>query len=131
MREEDVRRYVNNEFKHHQEVHKMDREQLQTQAKEYQRRLDELNHAHERSQENKAEFVNINLYRQAMRELTDNFNESRKILDKTQNATANNTRDISNLQANILWISRTIFGTLIGAIVLGLLSIIIRGLRGE
>lgn len=124
--DDEIRNYI----EHHREIHLLDKEQLREQAAEYRRRLDELNHAHARAQEDKAQFVNIDLYNNAIRELTDNYNKYRQILEETRNIAASNSKDIQNMQANILWISRTIFGTLIGAAALGLASLVVRGVRG-
>lgn len=114
----DVRGFI----KHHEQIHEMESKALEVQAKEYERRLVDLNHAHEKAQQDKAEFVNKETYEGVVDDLRALIEIHKSLLEKVINESARNKEKITGLEASIQWLGRM----LAGAIVVGLVALAVK-----
>lgn len=123
MEELSIKDYIDQLFRHHADIHKKDLNQLEHQAAEYERRLEELNHAHRREQDDKAEFVNRQVHEKEMADLRRQLDKIREDSLEAKNIATANAKDIANMQATLVWLSRTI----IGAILVAIVAMLLRG----
>lgn len=119
----ELKQYINKEIAHLRELRHGDKETLEKQAKEYERRLTELNHAHARSQEDKAQFLTIAVYEAKHQDLRNLLEAYRQAGEKTSNQAETNSRDIARLTNTLTWITRTVIGSILVAIV----ALLLRG----
>lgn len=98
-----------------------DQRALALQAIEYERRLTELNHAHQRNEQRNAEFVSLAVFDAAVREqritATDVL-KMRSELSSTQ-------KDHTALASSITWLTRLV----VGALVVGLVGVVFQALK--
>ena len=121
-----MKQYTNRELRHHREIHKLEAEQLKLQAKEYERRLTDLNHAHAQAQQDKINFVDKLVYGAELRDLRGQLEKVRENADKATVVAADAAKDIATLQSTMTWLSRLI----IAAIVAAVMGLILRPIVG-
>lgn len=118
----EVRAYI----KYHEDQHKNDSRALRLQAGEYERRLNELNHAHQRAEEAQGKFVSIQVYEGVIRDLRALIVVQGEELNAVQNESSRNKEQIASLQATLIWLTRT----LVAAVVVGAIALLVRMIVG-
>lgn len=117
---------VSSYIKYHEEQHKSDSRALRLQAGEYERRLNELNHAHQRAEEAQGKFVSLQVYEGVIRDLRALIVVQGEELNAVQNESSRNKEQIASLQATLIWLTRT----LVAAVVVGAIALLVRMIVG-
>lgn len=112
------------EVKHIRELLAIKEEELKHQATEYERRLSELNHAHDQAQEAFKTYVSLNVYNPAQDEIKKQLETFRTDMNIVSNKTTRNADELSKLANTLTWVTRTIVGVILVAAV----SFVLRGL---
>lgn len=116
--------YVDKEIAHLRELRSGDKEEIKKQAAEYERRLTQLNHAHETAIEVNKTYLSLNVYQPAHEELEKQLEAIRVEMNTISNMAARNKEDLARLGSNLMWITRT----LVGAILVAAVAFVLRGL---
>lgn len=112
------------EVEHIRELLKIKDEQIKHQAIEYERRLSELNHAHDQAQEAFKTYVSLNVYNPAQDEIKKRLELMQSDMNIVSNKTTRNQEELSKLANTLTWVTRTIVGVILVAAV----SFVLRGL---
>lgn len=119
----EVKQYVDREVEHLRELRQADHTALQLQHAEYTRRLEELNHAHQKAEQDRLLFLTISTYEAAHREALALIEVQRQAAEKANNLAENNAKDIARLTSTLTWITRTV----VGAILVAIVALLLRG----
>lgn len=116
--------YIDKEIAHLRELRQGDKDEVKKQAVEYERRLSELNHAHELAIEVSKTYVSVNVYTPAHEELEKQLQVLHDEINRVSNITNRNKEDQARIGSNLMWITRT----LVGAILVATVAFVLRGL---
>lgn len=111
------KQYIDNEISHLKEIREKDQQQLKIQATEYERRLTELNHAHERAETDRHQYITVAVYDTTQRDIRALIEVQRNSAERATNLAESNARDIARLTNTLSWLTRTIVGAVLVAIV--------------
>lgn len=119
----EVQIYINREIARLEQIRAEDQKALLLAAKEYERRLESLNHAHEKAEADRSQFLTNIAYDVAHREIRSLIETQRVATEKAANLAEVNARDIARLTNTLTWITRTV----IGAILVIVVGVMLRG----
>ena len=118
-------RLLETALKAHDEIHAGEHRALQIAAAEYARRLDELNHAHNRETARAATFVPRELHEAARREIALRLEENLLQLTKLAATVAVHQSSLTSQASTQTWLVRLIIGgvlSLAGFLIIGFTS---------
>lgn len=112
-----AKEYVDQLLELHVKMHELDAAQLELQAKEYERRLTDLNHAHDKAMEDRSLFVNKEVYEAAHKELESLITKLQEDMNAVTNSALQNQRGLAKLEGTLAWLSKLVIGSIITALI--------------